>query len=211
MALRRLAGDDQPPLIARALRGGAPREDDWANTPVQPTILCSTVDQVGSRLLFRGYGVSDRMKPVHAGLLGSDCLILLDEAHLSNPFRQTLTAIERLRRPDDAPFGFAVLTATPTVNAGPLFALSAQDEAHPVLSARIAASKPARLVEIAGKQGVDTESRRADAIAAETKSVLTGCEATSPIRPSASCSTVSHGRAVSVLRASVRPNGGGRR
>jgi CRISPR-associated endonuclease/helicase Cas3 len=38
------AGPDESPLIARSLRGGAPREDDWARTPVQPTILCSTVD-----------------------------------------------------------------------------------------------------------------------------------------------------------------------
>ncbi len=90
-----------------------PREDDWARSPVQPTILCSTVDQVGSRVLFRGYGISDRMKPVHAGLLGSDCLFLLDEAHLSEPFRQTLAGIERLRTGDDAPWGVAFLTATP--------------------------------------------------------------------------------------------------
>ena len=60
--LRQLAGDGAPPLVARRLRGGAPLEPDWARTPTQPTILCSTVDQVGSRLLFRGYGVSDRMK-----------------------------------------------------------------------------------------------------------------------------------------------------
>src|SRR2546429_286350 len=106
-----------PPLLARRLRGGVPREDDWAHTPNQPTILCSTVDQVGSRLLFRGYGISDRMKPVHAGLLGSDCLILLDEAHLAEPFRQTLGSIERLREPDKAPLGVALLTATPSVRA----------------------------------------------------------------------------------------------
>lgn len=173
LQLRELAGLDQPPLIARSLRGGTPREDDWAHTPVQPTVLCSTVDQVGSRLLFRGYGVSDRMKPIHAGLLGSDCLILLDEAHLSEPFRQTLDAIKRLRAPDTAPFGFAVLTATPNIKAKQMFELGAEDHSNPILSARIMASKPARLVEITAKQGVDTESRRIEMICAEAKATLT--------------------------------------
>ena len=110
--LRRLAGEDQRPLLVRRLRG-APREDDWARTPIQPTILCSTVDQVGSRLLFRGYGISDRMKPIHAGLLGFDYLILLDEAHLSEPFRQVLASLNRLRKGDDGRWGVALMTATP--------------------------------------------------------------------------------------------------
>ena len=115
LRLSRLAERKERPLLARRLRGGVPREDDWARTPSQPTILCSTVDQVGSRLLFRGYGISDRMKPIHAGLLGSDCLILLDEAHLAEPFRQTAARIMKLRSNDEttAPWNVALLSATP--------------------------------------------------------------------------------------------------
>jgi CRISPR-associated endonuclease/helicase Cas3 len=172
-ALGELGGSNRP-LLVRSLRGGAPLEDDWARTPVQPTILCSTVDQVGSRLLFRGYGVSDRMKPIHAGLLGSDCLILLDEAHLSEPFRQTLKEVESLRGPDDerAPFGFAVLTATPAIKPERPFELSQPDRVHPVLSSRLEAGKNARLVEIPGKAGEGTETRRIEAIADQAKVVL---------------------------------------
>jgi CRISPR-associated endonuclease/helicase Cas3 len=197
-ALRELVGPDQPTLIARALRGGAPREDDWARTPVQPTILCSTVDQVGSRLLFRGYGVTDRMKPIHAGLLGSDCLILLDEAHLSEPFRQTLEAVKRLRAPDSAPFGFAVLTATPSQQEKVRFALSPADELHPVLSQRITASKPALLIEITGKQGVDTESRRAEVITEQAQTVLKKLQVAGIAHPAVGVvvNRVAHARAV---------------
>lgn len=171
-ALCRFAGPGQPPLVAHRLRGGAPLEDDWARTPAQPTVLCSTVDQLGSRLLFRGYGVADRMKPIHAGLVGSDCLILLDEAHLSEPFRQTLEAIKALRAPDSAPFGFSILTATPNVGTKPPFGLGTNDLADRILSRRLSASKPARLIEIAGKQGIDSESRRAEAVADAAKAVV---------------------------------------
>jgi CRISPR-associated endonuclease/helicase Cas3 len=171
-ALRLLAGKDRRPLLVRRLRGGAPREDDWARTPVQPTILCSTVDQVGSRLMFRGYGVSDRMKPVHAGLLGSDCLILLDEAHLSEPFRQSLTSINRVREGDDARWAIALMTATPGQEAERPFGLSSDDRAHPLLSQRLVASKPARLVEIPGRQGVRAEVQRVEVIADEARAAV---------------------------------------
>jgi CRISPR-associated endonuclease/helicase Cas3 len=140
--LQQLAGD-KIPLVAARLRGGAPLEHDWACTPTQPTILCSTVDQVGSRLLFRGYGVSDRMKPVHAGLLGEDSLILLDEAHLSEPFLHTLQAVRDL---GNATVATVVLTATPGRDYERPFGLAREDHEHSGLRARITATKPARLM-----------------------------------------------------------------
>jgi CRISPR-associated endonuclease/helicase Cas3 len=170
--LKQVANSDLA-LVARRLRGGIPREDDWARTPSQPTVLCSTVDQVGSRLLFRGYGVSDSMKPVHAGLIGSDCLVLLDEAHLAEPFRQTLAWIrtykgERWRESNvTAPWGFALLTATLGETTANSFELDDKDKVHPVLQQRMASRKPARLiapaktaVEVA--DGDETEKRDED-------------------------------------------------
>ena len=155
--LRHLAGDGEhpssetkvnpkrfqpPPLVASRLRGGAPLESDWARTPTQPMILCSTVDQVGSRLLFRGYGVSDRMKPVHAGLFGNHSLILLDEAHLSDPFRQTLHAVREIGGAD---VRTVLLSATPGAEPRHPFGLAQADYANDTLKARLETRKPATL------------------------------------------------------------------
>ena len=164
--LKALSGDG-PPLVARRLRGGIPREDDWARTPAQPTVLCSTVDQIGSRLLFRGYGVSNSMKPVHAGLIGADCLILLDEAHLAEPFRQTLDWIGLYRgskwreSKTAAPWGVALLTATPGEKAQDAFSLDEEDRSHPILKRRLDASKPARLVAPAKPKTKEEETAEA--------------------------------------------------
>ena len=86
------------PLDVVKMRGGMPHENDWAKTPSQPLVIVSTVDQIGSRFLFRGYGVSASMRPIHAGLIGSDMLLLLDEAHTSQPFLDTLKCIDRIRQ-----------------------------------------------------------------------------------------------------------------
>lgn len=139
------------PLRTALLRGGVARDDVWARTPDQPLIAVSTVDQVGSRLLFRGYGVTDGMKPVHAGLLGCDVLYLLDEVHLSQPFRETLSAVGGCyrtwaERPLPSPFVVAEMSATPGRASTSSFRLDDADRRHPILTARLSASKPVSLV-----------------------------------------------------------------
>lgn len=156
-----------PPLGVHLLRGGMPRDNDWAKSPTQPLVAVSPVDQVGSRLLFRGYGISPRMQPVHAGLLGNDVLFLLDEVHLAQPFRDLLLDLGKRYRsfasaglPDR--WQVVQMSATPEQQPANCFELSGEDHDHPVLRQRLEARKPARLVAV---PVAGTEDRRKRALA----------------------------------------------
>jgi CRISPR-associated endonuclease/helicase Cas3 len=152
-----LALGGERPVDAAMLRGGIYREERWARTPLQPVLLCSTVDQVGSRLLHRGYGLSPRAWPIHAGLIGHDALIVLDEAHCSRPFLQTLDAIARFRKvalePLPGPWAAIAMTATPQGGAIP-FRLLPNERKEPELARRLDASKRVDL-RVAKKKGDD--------------------------------------------------------
>lgn len=73
-------------LPISTLRGQYVDNRKWLTDPSLPAVVVGTVDMIGSRVLFSGYGVSRRMRPYHAGLLGADALIVLDESHLVAPF-----------------------------------------------------------------------------------------------------------------------------
>lgn len=150
LALKRLGGTR--PLEVALLRGGMYGESLWASDPAQALVLCSTVDQVGSRLLHRGYGVSSSMRPIHAGLLGNDSLIILDEAHISEPFRQTLSAIKNFRRiaanPIPLPFSVVTMTATPSDSSQKVFRLEAEDYQNETLSKRLRSNKHLEMIAV---------------------------------------------------------------
>ena len=157
---RQLTDADEPLGVA-ALRGGIPIDGEWARRPEQPWVIVSTVDQFGSRLLFRGYGVSERMRPVHAGLAGNDCLVILDEVHLSQAFAHTLREASSI---DEIPsvcsvnsdilprrFQIVEMSATPANDGVNRFRLAPKDlEASPTLKQVAEARKRAKLVEVGG-------------------------------------------------------------
>lgn len=91
--IARTLGLDDRLLPISTLRGQHVDNREWLEDPSLPAIIVGTVDMIGSRLLFEGYGVSRKMRPYHAGLLGADTLVLLDEAHLVPPFEALLATI----------------------------------------------------------------------------------------------------------------------
>lgn len=98
-----LAGPDTLALTATRMRGGVTWSSRWLASAAQPALVTGTVDQLGSRLLFRGYGTSQTMRPIDAALCGTDSMLLLDEAHLSQPFLRTVRAVAAYEAKADSP------------------------------------------------------------------------------------------------------------
>ncbi len=157
------------PLAAHVLRGGMYRSEAWTNSPLQPMVVASTVDQVGSRLLFRGYGRGHGTWPIAAGLIANDSLILLDEAHCAQPFLQTLQAVRRYQKWGHAslerPFYPVVMSATPPPGVD-LFEDLSEESRHPghPLGQRQLAHKPAVLKIVKNAKGKQAASMMAKAL-----------------------------------------------
>ena len=182
-ALRLLSGQSEGyPLTRTQLRGGIYRDRSWAGSLLQPMIVCSTVDQAGSRLLFRGYGVSEQARPIHAALVAQDSVLIIDEAHISRPFIETLGWVEKYRRHEPAgtqtvrlPFQFVQMTATLPAGTSEVdqIVLTAADREHPVLAPRLTGSKRAQLVVEDKAKGKTREEILAKRLAKEAQQILT--------------------------------------
>lgn len=154
-------GKGEPLLVAK-LRGGASLPRHPVDDPARPAILLSTVDQVGSRLLFRGYGLSPMAWPIEAGLLGFDTLFLLDEAHLERPFFTLLRELEKQLAPAARRIGRSALravamSATPeTLGKLKAFTVNDDDLNDPRLRRRWSTPKSLTLKVVEPKELVTT-------------------------------------------------------
>lgn len=134
-----------PPIAISTLRGQFADNGEWRDDPARPAIVLGTIDMIGSRLLFSGYGRGFRSRPLHAGLLGQDTLVVHDEAHLEPAFQSLLDSIgaEQERRGDLRPLRWLALSATSRDEAE-AFRLTPADLKHPTVLERLHASKSIR-------------------------------------------------------------------
>lgn len=142
--LRRLSSDPETLLAISTLRGALADNREWRHDPARPAIIIGTVDMIGSKLLFSGYGSSYKARPHEAGLLGQDALVVHDEAHLTPTFGSLLRAVrrEQVASGDPRPLQVMELTATQrdSVEGEPL-ELGDDDRVEAEIERRITARK----------------------------------------------------------------------
>lgn len=136
-------------LPVSTLRGQLADNRAWLADPSSSAIVLGTIDMIGSRLLFEGYGVSRRMRPYHAGFLGADALVVLDEAHLVSAFESLVRSVEsdaalhprHVLRTLVPKLSLMSSSATGRSADERTFRLSDADEAHPIVRRRLNARK----------------------------------------------------------------------
>lgn len=137
------------PLALSALRGELADDGEWRKDPSVPAIIIGTIDMVGSKLLFNGYGDGRYGRAHHAGLVGQDTLWVHDEAHLTPAFSYLLQQVQQSQQEchEMRPIQVMDLTATSRSDHDVL-RLSSLDYLHPIVRSRIHAEKNVKLHEV---------------------------------------------------------------
>ena len=130
-------------LGINTLRGEYADNQEWSRLPHRPSMVCGTVDMVGSRLLFSGYGDGAYSRALHAGLLGNDTLIVFDECHLVPAFATLLENIQHAGR-KLKPFHVMLMSATGS--GGSDISLNEDDLNTEPLKSRLQAVKTVRII-----------------------------------------------------------------
>jgi len=133
------------PLSISTLRGEFADNGGWRRDPSRPAIVVGTVDMIGSRLLFSGYGCGFRSRPLHAGFLGQDALLIHDEAHLEPAFQSLITEVAHEQRRSNEPRPLKVLALSATGRAESDFTLGEEDLNSAVVNKRLHARKGLQL------------------------------------------------------------------
>lgn len=172
-ALAKLSGNDKAaPLAVSTLRGELADNGEWKKNPARPAIIIGTIDMIGSKLLFSGYGDGRYGRAHHAGLIGQDTLIVHDEAHLSPAFDALLDSVEaeQRRTRESRPIRVMRLTATTRTSgeriggSQAVIGIETEDlQNDPIVGQRLHAAKRLRLHDVEkGKlvESITTEAMR---------------------------------------------------
>lgn len=118
------------PFVISTLRGQFQDNQLWSHDPTRAAVIVGTVDMIGSRLLFSGYGLGKYPQSLQAGLLAQDTLIVLDEAHLCPSFDTLLSNVREYVEKHHLlrPFKVLFLTATGRNSNGRIFPLNTAAE-----------------------------------------------------------------------------------
>jgi CRISPR-associated endonuclease/helicase Cas3 len=147
--LKLSAGLDDMPLAISTLRGELADNEEWKSDPAKPSIIVGTIDMIGSKLLFSGYGDGRYHRPHHAGLIGQDALIVHDEAHLTPAFSKLLGSIAEVQQACDCrPIRVLELSATHPGNNRKVLSLKAEDETDEMVQERLNAKKRLAFTEV---------------------------------------------------------------
>jgi CRISPR-associated endonuclease/helicase Cas3 len=149
-----LPSTDDQPLAISTLRSQFADNRAWSADPARPAVIVGTVDMIGSRLLFNGYGSGFKTRPHHAGFLGQDTLVVHDEAHLEPAFQRLLETLTVQQKTDHdlRPIRVLALSATNRSTDETAHSLTPADHDHPIVHQRINAVKKPTLHAVADEK-----------------------------------------------------------